>query len=337
MSIFDLFGYFFQHFIDTDNTEKNINKPTTHIERQLSNENNIKEIPKKNNTKRIITSYNNSKISELKPYKDYLFRYIGWTIKSEYNGDIKYIDYDMKRDIEDRDEIDVDKVFDKYVNILPKSYSTTKSYQSKYWTEYYWEVKNPNDKNTDIKLITIYFHWMWWNYHQWFKDYTFWWNFNRIKNLMVNNHGVYISAWFTDFYTMGTEDMRVLLRKLKKEYPNAKIILSWASSGWTLLWNIMKDPELEKEIYGIILLGSVIDLKTDIYRYNIPIYIAHWTRDPLIWYRTKYQFYDYLKKYNPNYPIKIEFFVWWIHWTPIRMADWKKYINYIINYNETKK
>lgn len=51
-------------------------------------------------------------------FKDSLFRYPA-TLSSSNFGDRLFVDYSEKRDIEDRDEIDVEKVKSEYVDETP--------------------------------------------------------------------------------------------------------------------------------------------------------------------------------------------------------------------------
>jgi len=273
------------------------------------------------------------KIFQLKSFKDDLFRFKWGIIKSTYNWDVDYIDFSIKRDVEDRDEIDVKKVYDKYIEKIDKNNRQDLSFRTPFWKQNYWEVKDNNLKNTDAKIVLFYFHGMWGNRHQWINDYSFWWNFNRIQNLMIKNKWVYISTDFKDFTNIGPQEMFLLIKKKMLEYPNAQIYLSSASSWWTLLWRLMNNNEMKQKIDGIILLGSVTNLFNTIYDKNIPIYIGHWTRDPNINYLNKIKFYLRMKNKNPQYPIKVELFQWWVHWTPIRMVNWKSIINWILQQN----
>jgi len=313
---------------------------------KIENQNKILEKEKRKNkqnkiiVKNLYYKENNNKekynrIFQLKPFKDNLFRFKWWIIKSIYNWDIDYIDFSIKRDVEDRDEIDVKKVYDNYIEKINNDNRQDLSFKTTLWKQYYWEVKNNKINNKDVKIVLFYFHWMGGNRHQWINDYTFWWNFNRIQNLMIKNKWVYISPDFRDFTDKWPMEMFILLKKKIQEYPNAQIYLSSASSGWTLLWRLMNNEEMKNKINGIILLGSVTNLYNTIYDKNIPIYVWHWTRDPNIAYTNKIKFYLRMKNRNINYPIKIELFQWWVHGTPIRMVNWKSIINWILQQNNT--
>jgi len=268
----------------------------------------------------------------LKPYKNDLFKYQWGVLKSEFNGDIKLIDYSVFRDIEERDVVDVVKVYEKYTEKIPQNFKILKKYKSDNWEKKYWEIKNANLLDDEIKIITIYFYWYNWNIDQWVNNETFWGNFNRIQNLMIKNNWIYISTEFTNFSNQWVKDISVLLNDLKLKYKNADILLSAGSSGWTLIWNILKQESLKSIIKWVILIGSVVD-NNYLVNENIPIYIWHWTKDKNLPYTGKYTFYNEIKNQKQNYPIKIEFFDWWLHWTPLRMIDWYLTINWILKIN----
>lgn len=317
----------FLHYYVSYNTSPNINL----YNKQIYNPIEISEtINKKDIDISIIEKKGNDNNNEdFVWFKDDLFSYRN-ILYSKYNKEYNLIEYSEEIDIEDRDEIDVDKVYEKYINRNIFEYREEKSFYIYNKELKYWEIKKDNIKNKEIEYIIFYFHWMWWNRHQWINDETFWWNFNRIQNLMIKNNWIYISNDFSDFYDRWSEEMLFLIKEKKKQYPNSKIILSWASSWGTLLWNIIKkDSSL---INGIILMWSVVDKHIEnIIKYNkIPIYISHWTKDSQIRYEWKEDFYKYIKSIDNNYPILIDIFQDWVHWTPIRMTDWKRAINFII-------
>lgn len=271
-------------------------------------------------------------------HKQDLFKY-QWGIKDNYNNwNIRLVDYSVKRDIENRDIIDVDKVFDKYVTLINEKNRTEEKIISNGKEIKYWKVVDNNLNKTDIETVTIYFHWMWWHRNQWINDYSFWWNFNRIQNLMLKNKWMYISTDFTDFWNTWTSEMILLMNEIKKEYPNSRFILVWASSGWELLWNIInkinKTNDI-KNIKWIVLLWSITTNNIEFFINKIPIFIWHWTKDWNIPYTIKFDFYNKLKKIDSKYPIKVDLFDGGVHWTPIRMSDWYFILEFIRNENNS--
>lgn len=306
------------------------------IQQRIKEEQILKEIRERERLKVIKEKEEakNQKINEykLKSFKDELFNRKWDIIENKYNWDYKVISYSQKRDLEERDEISVDKVWDEYVKIISKK-------DRKDIREFdmeYIQTKNNKTNNDNIKYIVLYFHWMAWNKTWWAKDYTFWWNFNRIQNLAIENQMVYISPTLKDFNNKWVKDIYELIKRKQNEFRNAKIILTAGSSWWTLLWNLVNinNWELTKDIRGIMLLGSVIDYNfNNVLENRIPIYIAHWNRDSSISYKEKEIYYNQIKKIIKDYPIKVEIFDRWIHWTPIRMLDWRKSINWILEQN----
>src|SRR5690606_3233346 len=77
-------------------------------------------------------------------------------------------------------------------------------------------------------------------------------NFNRIKNLMVRNGGLYISADFADFGRRGTADVKALLRHYAGRSPGSPVFLSCASWGGRICWRLLDDPDVAPTITGMI-------------------------------------------------------------------------------------
>lgn len=260
--------------------------------------------------------------NSIKWFKDELFTH-RWTIEERHNGNWRLIEYSQKIDVEDRDEIDVDKVFDKYIDLRTLNFTKEKSLTSNFK---YNEVTEDNVKNEDKEWVVLYFHWMGWNKDQWTNNHTFWWNFNRIQNLMLENKGSYITTTLT-WTKENTENHIALIEKLRKEYPNAKIIVSCGSKWWEMLWNLI-DSRVNKDLFWVIFMWSVLDMKwrySPLYQQNIPVYISHWTKDHIP-YEEKEQFLKAMT--SKGVKMKVDIFNTGIHWTPIRMTDWKEVLNW---------
>lgn len=258
-------------------------------------------------------------------FKDHLYQYL-WSVTKDPDRNIYMINYSQTRDLEERDEIHVDKVYEKYIDRTCDTHR--KELVTKSWYKYF-EVTDRTQKNEHKEFIVIYLHWGWGNKEQGINNESFWWNFNRIQNLMLLNNWVYITVT-QDFSVENLRNIEQLIRELKKKYPNTKLFLSWGSKWGETIWWLITSWRQTKDISWILLLWSVLDITdkstTNLLKYQIPIYIWHWTKDHFD-YKKMSHYYDYLKKKNKNYPIKIEFFQSGVHWTPIRMVNWKDNLN----------
>lgn len=266
----------------------------------------------------------------IKPFKDDLFSY-KQTLVEKLDWNWKLIDFSVKRDVEDRDEIDVDKVFEHYIDRKTEKYREIKNLDSVEWFSYY-EVTDRKQNDSEKKLITIYFHWKWWNKTWWINDETFWWNFNRIQNLMIENSWVYIST-DTILWDKWISDHTKLLEHLKNKYTNAKIVLIWWSNWWLMLWDLVNNENSNKFIDWIILAWTVLDDKNEknstdfLVKNKIPVYIAHWNKDHIPFWPKE----TFLKKFlSLWWEWKVVIFNWWVHWTPIRMVDYKEVLNWML-------
>ncbi|PLX38688.1 MAG: phospholipase [Hyphomicrobiales bacterium] len=265
-------------------------------------------------------------------YKDELFRYPS-VLHSEYDGDFQIVEYNEDRDLKDRDEVDERRVFRHYVSLFPKRMERDLKLQLGKTSIGYIVVGEPGPSS---KMIVIYLHGRNGNRHQGANDWMFGGNFNRIKNLMARNDGIYLSPDFTDFGKAGTEEIKALMKAFADIAPNAKMVLACGSMGGLLCWNLAKDKDASKMIDGMLLLGSVSDdgfLKSAAVRSRanrFPIYLGHGSFDPYIPWKTQQQFFKRVRRASPGYPIKFVLFDSGTHGTPIRMTDWRLVLNWML-------
>lgn len=281
--------------------------------------------------------------NELAPFKDNLFSY-KYFVNEEYDGKYKLISYSQKRDLEERDEIPEKRVSELYRNTANfDTYKKEKTFQYKWKTIGYVENTKAwvDIEWKNIQYLTIYIHWMNWNKWQGVNDYSFWGNFNRIQNLMLENNGSYIATNFSNFGVDWMEEVKQLIKNKKTEYPNAKVFLACGSSGWDICWGIAADNEWNALLNGLLILGSNSGYK---WLWNdtlsmkrkgglIPIFIAHGEKDRVIWLQGQKNFFTAILRKNKDYPVRMHVFTNGTHGTPIRMLDWRVVINWIIKNN----
>jgi predicted esterase len=161
-------------------------------------------------------------------------------------------------------------------------------------------------------------------------DQSFGGNFNRIKNLAARNDGVYYSP------TVETDrDVPELIKHIKRNSPNAKIIVTCGSAGAETCWKLVEARETADQVSGLIFQGGASTREnyesTPGFAAKIPIVISHGTKDPLVpWKVFEKQFEDIHKK-DPKYPIRMETYEGGKHGTPLRMMDWKENIEWILS------
>src|SRR5690606_16139023 len=111
----------------------------------------------------------------------------------------------------------------------------------------------------NARFITIYLHGQGGNRHQGVNDFSFGGNFNRIKNLMGHNGGLYLSPDFADFGERGAEEVAGLLAFYATRSPSAPIFVACGSMGGALCWRLAENARLAPRLGGLLLLGSFWD------------------------------------------------------------------------------
>ncbi|MGU3577213.1 alpha/beta hydrolase family protein [Brucellaceae bacterium C25G] len=264
----------------------------------------------------------------LPAYKDDYFAYPS-VISSKDNGAYQIIDYNEMRDINGRDAIPEKRVKDNYVSLRARANQKDLVFKT--------EAGNVKamaaGKLKDASFIVIYLHGRGGNRHQGMNDFTFGGNFNRVKYLASQNGGLYVTPEFKDFSDQGARQIAALIKVLKEQSPSAQLILSCGSAGGALCWRIAADEEASSHLSGLVLLGSLWDnqyMKTASFRRQLPVFFAHGSRDPVFAIADMESFYQNLKKAKPNYPVQFRRFESGNHGTPIRMADWREILNWIL-------
>ena len=89
-----------------------------------------------------------------------------------------------------------------------------------------------------LRIIVLYLHGQGGSRKQGVDDFTFGGNFNRIKNLMADNGGLYLSPDFPDFGDKGAAQVAALIDHYAEQSPGAKIFVACGSMGGALCWKL---------------------------------------------------------------------------------------------------
>jgi hypothetical protein len=268
----------------------------------------------------------------LEPWKDDLFRYPR-VIDSQFDGDYLRVEYLKKRDIEERDEIPEQRVRRKYISLDTRKVEedlVLDTAAGKISTIAVGAIKGP------AKAIVIYLHGQNGSRKQGASDWMFGGNFNRIKNLMMRNGGVYLSPDFTDFEEKGTSEIAALIKEFSGRSPGAPVFVACGSMGGRLCWRLAREPTVAPKLAGLLLLGSTHDdafIDSPIARdknRRFPIYLGHGTRDIVFDWEGEVAFFKKLRSAIPDYPIKLVLFDDGSHGLPIRMTDWRLILNWML-------
>ncbi len=264
----------------------------------------------------------------LDSYKDRLFRYPG-LLAGQPQDAFVIVDYDKRRDIHRRDKVWEREVFGEYVSMRPSSSQEDLEMTANGRRITYMRVGEPRG----AKAIVIYVHGQGGNRFQGMNDKSFGGNFNRIKNLMVRNSGVYITLDVKDFDQRGAGDVKALMRRYTQQAPGAKVYVACGSMGGFVCWRLARDPSAAAMMGGMLLMGSSWDddyLNTAQFRKGrLPIYLGHGSWDKVYDWRKQAAFFERIKARNPNYPARFVLFETGTHGTPIRMTDWRLVLNWM--------
>lgn len=264
---------------------------------------------------------------ELKPYKDRLFSYPR-VLESRDGGDYRTFDYREMRDINGRDAIPEKRVGRGYVDLSPRR------------TQQDLAIVTPAGQLRFIlvgdlksaRIVTVYIHGRGGNRTQGASDYTFGGNFNRIKNLMVRDHGVYVTPDAGTFADADMVKIRTLLDYLLRESDQASLVLACGSAGGAVCHHFSHEQAIVWRMAGIMMLGSFPEdgfFRSAAHAAKVPMLIAHGGSDPIIPVGSMEAFYSRL--HGEGYPVRMVRFETGTHGTPIRMVDWRQSINWMLS------
>jgi pimeloyl-ACP methyl ester carboxylesterase len=263
----------------------------------------------------------------LKPYKDELFAYPDILLQK---GPYTVVDYDEMRDINGRDQIPERQARAKYVSTAVRKLQQDLLLRTNTGKIRHVAV----GKRAGAKFITIYLHGQGGSRKQGVDDFSFGGNFNRIKNLMVRNGGLYLSPDFSDFGEKGQAEIAALITHYKAQSPGAKVFVACGSMGGALCWNLASDKVVGPQLAGLLLLGSHgYDgfLASPAFRKNVPVFFGHGSRDTVFPVEKQEAFFRSIRAKSPNYPARFVRFETGTHGTPIRMTDWRETLNWMLS------
>ena len=271
----------------------------------------------------------------IKPYKDELFRNV--VVQTLYGGDMRFIEYSKERDLYGRDEVVEKRAFEKFVSLEPSGVQKDLTLSADGRLVRYIGVGRTGG---DARFVVMFLHGGNGSRFQAVDDWTFGGNFNRLKNLVVRNDGLYLSPDFGIINGQGTGQVKALMKAIAAQSPDAPFIVACTSlSGW-LCFDLMADREANRLLGGVVLLGSLVEEKkffpapvfTDPAR-HIPIFIGHGTKDTILNWVTQELFFKRVKSRAPEYPIRFDAFVNGLHGTPMRLTDWRRVLNWMLGEN----
>lgn len=268
----------------------------------------------------------------LAPYKDELFAYRN-ILETGYGGDFLKVEYDRPRDLYARDVEDGTKVDPKYVSL------DTDTVQA----DLELSIGGTRIKYVGVgaikggaKAIVVFVHGRGTDRFSGVNDWIHGGNFNRIKNLMMRNGGVYLSPSFPDFAARGADTVAALVMHYAALSPDAPVILACGSWGAKICWRLVRDPGVGPLVTGLMLFDADTDesfvatAKALPPGQRLPIHVSNSMGDKIIGWRSQQRFFRAIKDAAPDYPVRFTLFSAGTHGISLRMTDWQLAINWIL-------
>jgi hypothetical protein len=264
---------------------------------------------------------------ELKPFKDDLFAYPA-ILESRDNGDWLKVDYRKERDIYQRDDVPERQAKWPYIS------------RGVTWHQSFDKLELGAGRSLDIfsagtigrqKFSVVFIHGRGVDRKLGASDDRFGGNFNRLKNLAVDNGGVYVAPSVKSFDDKGARDVADLVLYLSKQSGGAPVVLACASMGTLLCREIARDPSAVSVLSGMVLMSGITDTQFDttpFYTAHLPLFFAHGTDDEV--YKWTDQDALYRKLHDKGYPTRFVLFNTGSHGTPLRMLDWRDTLNWFL-------
>ena len=265
----------------------------------------------------------------LKPFKDDLFAYPG-IISAEPGGAYTVVDYNEARDINGRDEVPERRVRGKYIATGVRKVQKDLSLKTDAGVIRHIAV----GKTENAAIITLYLHGQGGSRKQGADDFTFGGNFNRIKNLMADNGGLYLSPDFSDFGETGAAEIAALIEYYADRSPGAKIFVACGSMGGNLCWRLAADATVAQKLSGLLLLGSLWDdgFTTSLaFKAKVPVFFGQGSNDTVFPVEKQEAFFRSIQAKSAGYPVRFVRFETGTHGTPIRMTDWRDTLNWMLS------
>lgn len=265
--------------------------------------------------------------ANLRPFKDDLFSTQA-VLETRDKGDFQTIDYQEMRDINGRDEIPERKVKSPYVSLGVRHQQSD-------------ETLNLGDAGMlDVtrtgvadgaKFTVIFIHGRGGDRRLGADDYRFGGNFNRLKNLAVDNGGTYYAPTVRSFDQAGVAQIAGLINYASQHSGGRPVVLSCASMGSFICWGMTRNAKAVAQLSGMAILGGATDpafTESAAFKRKLPIWFTHGSRDSV--YAAGDQIGLYEKLHRGGYPCRFTLFLTGSHGTPVRMTDWRAVLNWLV-------
>jgi len=262
----------------------------------------------------------------LKPWKDELFGY-GQVVETAEDGALRVVDYQEMRDINARDQIPERRVKSAYVSMAVKKAQQNLTVDT---------PTGPIDvamtgKGEGASFTVIFIHGRGGDRRLGNNDWSFGGNFNRIKNLAVQNGGVYYAPSVSSFDDAGAARISGLILRAKALSPDKPVFLACASMGSFICARVVRDATAVNSLSGVVLMGGAADgdyAKTAAFKAKLPVFFTHGDSDSV--YAANDQIAVFRRLRKAGIPTQFVLFQTGGHGTPVRMTDWRETLNWLL-------
>jgi len=265
----------------------------------------------------------------LKPFKDELFAYPAM-LSSADDGAYTVLDYREMRDINQRDEVPEKRVHAQYTDTGVRRVQQDLMLRTDAGDVRHVAV----GKTEGASIIVLYLHGQGGSRKQGVDDFTFGGNFNRLKNLMAGNGGLYLSPDFSDFGDKGAAQVAALIDHYAGASPGARIFVACGSMGGSLCWKLAARKDTGARISGLLLLGSLWDesfFTSPAFKRRVPVFFGQGSHDVVFPVASQEAFFRSIRSKSKAYPTRFVRFETGTHGTPIRMTDWRGTLNWMLS------
>lgn len=264
--------------------------------------------------------------AEIGSFKDRLYSYPS-ILREEDGGAYRVVDYREARDINARDEVPERRVWPKYVALGVRRQQQDLVAETKAGRIAHVAV----GPVSGASLIVIYAHGKGGSRKQGIDDFSFGGNFNRLKNLVVDAGGLYLSPDFSGFDSAGVGEIAALIDFYGASAPGAPVIVACGSMGGAICYGLA--AEARPLVSGLILLGTYADetvLASPAVRRRVPVFFGQGSQDRVFAVEAQEELYRRLRA-RDDYPARFVRFETGTHGTPIRMVDWRETLAWMLS------
>jgi pimeloyl-ACP methyl ester carboxylesterase len=268
-----------------------------------------------------------SSAQSISPYKDRDFKHPR-VLNSGFGGDYQEIYYNESEHVNGRDSLENpgEQAKPSRVTLIENKYFRLNTKVGGLSTHQLGNVPTAN-------FVVIFIHGAGGRADLGFNDWSFGGNFNRLKNLVLFNGGAYLSPTVKLKRSNASPSVEKMIDAVRAQNQSAKIILTCASAGGKICWDLASSRDYSAKLSGLILLGSAFGMPNNnlpYIQFKKPILFAHGSRDPRLPAQTVYNNFTSLKALSRDYPVKHYLYEGGNHGNPLRMIDWRKGLNWIL-------